>query len=532
MGPEVRKLAVLKCIIYNEPTFLVFQADLMQTIYRRYRPQDFKGVYGQEAIVKVLKKQIEDERVGHAYLFTGPRGTGKTSVARLLAKAVNCEEKKVGDPCRKCYSCLAIEQGRFLDLIEIDAASNRGIDEIRRLRERVGFSPSEGSFKVYIIDEVHMLTKDAFNALLKTLEEPPEHVIFILATTEPHKIPSTILSRCQRFNFTLADDPTILKRLQYICKKEKIKFTKEALMAIVKNSTGSFRDAESILEKVIGGVGVLKDNQIDLDDVSDILGLAEESEVKLFIDKLLEKDIDESLKIFDKLVASGVNLFQLLRQALEYCRELLIQRVSKERLEYSLLDLLKVITELSEAENKLKYTSVARLPIEIAIVNICSMKRGGDISREEALVKKAVKKNIGGVVTDALTTLPKKIKSTLVERDSNKNEIDLDGLGRKWAKIIESISPFNHHLSAFFKKAVPVEISKDNLILQVPFRFHKQRIESPKAQEIFLKVTKKVIGVPLKCACEVSANGLEEEDQGLVLDKDKVVLEVLGDIIE
>jgi DNA polymerase-3 subunit gamma/tau len=300
-----------------------------------------------------------------------------------------------------------------LDLVEIDAASNRGIDEIRKLRERVSFSPSEGEYKVYIIDEVHMLTKDAFNALLKTLEEPPSHIIFIFATTEPHKIPVTILSRCQRFNFLLASDTTILEKLKKICKEEKVNFSEEALIAIVKNASGSFRDAESILEKVLGGIGVTSDKKVDFEDVREILGLAEEKEIKRFIDALLSQNAKEGLVIFDEIVASGANIFQFLRQSLEYTRELLLAKVGKKKGDFSLLSLVKVITELSEAENKLKYTSIQRLPIEVAIVKVCSaqdemtekLQEKDKVSVDEN--DKKEKRSFGSVVSHVVTSVPK-----------------------------------------------------------------------------------------------------------------------------
>lgn len=510
----------------------------MQTLYRKYRPQDFNEVFGQEAIVKVLRSQVRDDRLGHAYLFTGPRGTGKTSMARLIVKAVNCRKVKNGNPCKKCNSCVAIEKGRFLDLIEIDAASNRGIDEIRRLKERVNFSPSEGKYKVYIIDEVHMLTKDAFNALLKTLEEPPGHVIFILATTEAHKIPSTILSRCQRFNFTLAKDEVVLDRLKYICKQEGVNFSEDALIAIVKNAGGSFRDSESILEKVLGVMGVKKDKRVDFVDVKDILGLAEDKEVRVFIEKLFEKDANSSLKIFDKIVSSGVNLFQFLRQTLEYSRELLIQKVSKKKGSFALVDLLKIITELSEAEGKLKFTQVKRLPIEVAIVKVCfndEAKERGNSSKE---VQQVLKKKIPTLVSEAISEIPKKIKTSFKEKkDKGKNKdeaVNLERVVEEWKVITEKIRPYNHHLSAFFKKARPVDIKGVNLTLNVPFRFHKQRIESLRAQRIFSKVSKATVGVELSCMCEVvEEDHLEKvENNEVVSSNNNVVLEVLGDMIE
>ncbi len=506
----------------------------MQTLYRKYRPQDFNEVFGQEAIVKVLKLQIKDNKIGHAYIFSGPRGTGKTSLARLVAKAVNCSSIKNGNPCKRCNSCLAIERGKFMDLIEIDAASNRGIDEIRRLRERVNFSPTEGKYKVYIIDEVHMLTKDAFNALLKTLEEPPKHVIFILATTEPHKIPSTILSRCQRFNFVLAEDAILLKRLQYICKKERVGFSDDALIAIVKNAGGSFRDSESILEKVLGAMGVQNDKKIDLADVKEILGLAADKEVIKFVDKLLEKNASGSLKVFNKIFSSGVNLFQFIRQSLEYLRDLMIKKVSKNEGKFLISDLIKVITEFTEAENKMKYTQVRRLPIEVAIVKICS---DVDLDNEKGLDKEVSsrqrggnKRKISGLVTNAISGIPKKIKNSLNDK---KVDIKIEDIKEKWEKLIKDIKPYNHHLSAFFKKARPIRLTGSNLVVSVPFKFHKQRIEDMKAQRVFNKISKDLFGIKLCCVCEVTNKTGESGDSDVELKgNNKVILEVLGDILD
>jgi DNA polymerase-3 subunit gamma/tau len=500
----------------------------MQTLYRKYRPQSFDAVFGQVQIVKVLQKQIKDKKVGHAYLFSGQRGTGKTSMARLLAKAVNCKRSKSGNPCKKCNSCMSIEKGKFLDMIEIDAASNRGIDEIRRLRERVNFSPSEGEYKVYIIDEVHMLTKDAFNALLKTLEEPPGHVIFILATTEPHKIPSTILSRCQRFNFSLAEDEVIYERLKYICKEEKVDFTKEVLMAIVSNAGGSFRDSESILEKVLGAMGVVKDKKVDFADVKEILGLAEEKEIIEFVEKLLEKNGAGSLKTFDKVASSGVNLFQFIRQVLEYLRKLLVTKVSKKGGEFSLLDLLKIITELSGAESKLRYTQVQRLPIEVAIVKICIKDLDAVSSISSTSSKKEVEKNIPKIVTKVISNIPRKIKKSF--KDKKLSKVKIDEVSAKWEKVIEKIQPFNHHLSAFFKKARPIEIKGECIILDVPYRFHKQRIESRRAQGAFKKISQELFGEELLCVCEVTEQDEDVFDANL--STSNPALEVLGDIME
>jgi len=222
-----------------------------QVLYRKYRSQTFSQVYGQDSVINVLLHSVNTDNISHAYLFSGPRGTGKTSTARIFAKAVNCNFLKDGDPCNKCDTCNAINNGQFLDLIEIDGASNRGIDEIRQLKENVNFVPTQGKYKIYIIDEVHMLTTEAFNALLKTLEEPPAQIIFILATTEAHKLPLTIISRVQRFDFKLAEDKFIELKLKKILDAEKVNIEDEALKLLISSAEGSFRDGESILEKVL-----------------------------------------------------------------------------------------------------------------------------------------------------------------------------------------------------------------------------------------------------------------------------------------
>ena len=225
---------------------------MSRVLYRKYRAQNFDELIGQEHITKLLKNAVRKEQLSHAYLFVGSRGTGKTSTARILSKAVNCLDlKKDGNPCNKCEICVSITNGNFLDLIEIDAASNRGIDQIRELKERIEFAPSKGKYKIYIIDEVHMLTNEAFNALLKTLEEPPSHIIFILATTDVHKLPATILSRCQRYDFRLGTELEIEKVLKSVLKSEKLKIEDEALKLVVRNARGSYRDALSLLDVIV-----------------------------------------------------------------------------------------------------------------------------------------------------------------------------------------------------------------------------------------------------------------------------------------
>ena len=279
------------------------------SLYRKYRPHNFDNLVGQDYIRDTLTNALKGNRVSHAYLFSGPRGTGKTSAARLLAKALNCSNLTDGyDPCNECDFCQEINNGRLIDLIEIDAASNRGIDEVRDLKEKINFAPTRSKFKVYIIDEVHMMTKEAFNALLKTLEEPPDHVYFILATTEIHKIPETILSRCQRFDFKRINKKALMTRLSFIAQKEKIQAQDSALELITRYVDGGLRDAIGLLEQLS------VDKKLEVEHVREILGLSHTSLILSLYDVLMNNDIKEALKIISELHNQGSDLKQFLHE--------------------------------------------------------------------------------------------------------------------------------------------------------------------------------------------------------------------------
>jgi DNA polymerase-3 subunit gamma/tau len=290
---------------------------------RKWRPQTFSEVVGQEHITGTLKKAVEKGRLAHAYLFAGPRGCGKTTTARLLAKIINCEHPKGSEPDNECASCLAINEGRHLDVIEIDGASNRGIDEIRDLREKISYAPSQGRSKIYIIDEVHMLTTQAFNALLKTLEEPPAHVYLVFATTEPHKVPATILSRCQRFNFKRLELKEISSQLEKICTAEKIPFEAEALTLVARRAEGSMRDAESLLDQCIAA----SDGTVGLDLVRRVLGLVDASLVTELLGAIAARDRRTALAIVDRAVDSGLDLEEFFLAYVEGLRNLLVLSV-------------------------------------------------------------------------------------------------------------------------------------------------------------------------------------------------------------
>ena len=361
-------------------------------LYRKYRPKKFSEIVGQEHIIKTLTNAVSREMISHAYLFSGPRGTGKTTTARLFAKSLNCHNRKEGEsePCNKCPSCLDIISGRSLDLIEIDAASHRGIDEIRELREGIKFSPAKEKYKVFILDEAHQLSKDAVNALLKTLEEPPSHAIFILATTEIHKMLPTIISRCQRFDFRKLKLPEIKKRMSYICQKEGVKIDEAALELIALNSGGAIRDAESLLDQVLTFAFTVNSEEIKAEKVRDILGMADNSLISQFLGHLKNNNSAGALKFLNEIMEKGYDPQEFARALVGYLRRLLILEISPEDENPIILGLTeeekksfkeqansfgakkihKMIDLFLDAENKMRYSSIPQLPLELAVVDI------------------------------------------------------------------------------------------------------------------------------------------------------------------
>lgn len=377
----------------------------------KYRPQNFKQVVGQEHIVFSLQKAISAKRVHHAYLFSGPRGIGKTSLARILAKSLNCQKGPVPEPCLRCPSCIDIAKGKSLDIIEIDGASNRGIDEIRALRESVKLSPAASRFKVYIIDEVHMLTKEAFNALLKTLEEPPKHVKFIFATTDPHKVLPTILSRCQKFQFTLLSLSQIVKKLNKIVKSEKLKIEESFLYTIAQAAEGSIRDAESLLDQV---APVITSGE-DIKDVFSFLGIIDESVLNTLIGFLSEADLINSLGFVDKLKKEGKDPGVFLDYLLKYLRNLLLAKINPEKFRkvaeispqsrdfmvkvsshFSLSKILQLIDFLIKAKEISRQINSAYIPLELALIKFLYKEGDFEIEKkQDNEVKKQRSKEVG-----------------------------------------------------------------------------------------------------------------------------------------
>ncbi|HHV29918.1 DNA polymerase III subunit gamma/tau [Acetivibrio mesophilus] len=357
-------------------------------LYRKWRPMVFEDVVEQEHVVKTLRNSICSGRIAHAYLFCGTRGTGKTTMAKIFSRAVNCTDSKNGDPCNQCEVCLGILNGSLLDVIEIDAASNNSVDNIRDLRDEVIYTPSKARYKVYIIDEVHMLSTGAFNALLKTLEEPPAHVIFILATTEPHKLPATILSRCQRFDFRRIPVESIVKRVEYISKESGVEIQKEASKLIAKLSDGALRDAISILDQCIS----LGNKELTYEDVLSVVGLVTDTFISEVVDAIKNKEIDRVLQAVDKLVMEGKNIGQFVSEMVMYYRNLMIcssvsnpediidasmdsiQKMKQQCKGLERFEIVAVIKELSSLEAALKWSSHPRVLLETALIKLCESR--------------------------------------------------------------------------------------------------------------------------------------------------------------
>ena len=404
-------------------------------LYRKFRPLNFSEMVGQEHITDTLRKQIVAGRVGHAYLFNGGRGTGKTSAAKILARAVNCLNPHDGEPCNECEICKSIISGSLTDVVEMDAASNNSVDDIRGIREEVNFLPTRAKYRVYIIDEVHMLSTGAFNALLKTLEEPPEHVKFILATTEPQKLPATILSRCQRFDFKRISNEDVIKRLKIICTESKIDITEDALRMIAILSEGAMRDAISILERCIGEQkGIIDENQ-----VRDLVGIPQTTQIYLIVKSIIQCNVDKLLEEADKIINQGKDIDNFLWEIIKYVKDILVYKTSNilelynEQEKKQIDELSKSITKerllyliynLSELSNTIKWSSQKTVMFEAGLINVCSNEIAETSRRQPEVVsssKKSQNKDSTLDANNSAENLPKQ-NVTQIKPDINKKE--------------------------------------------------------------------------------------------------------------
>jgi DNA polymerase-3 subunit gamma/tau len=501
-----------------------------EVFYRKWRPQTLSEVVGQEPVTQTLRHAVESGKIAHAYLFCGPRGTGKTSMARILAKAVNCPNQAGGEPCNICDMCRSVTEGKALDVIEIDAASNRGIDEIRSLREKANYAPSLARYKVYIIDEVHMLTEAACNALLKTLEEPPPHVIFVLATTEAHKVLATIVSRCQRFNFHRLRQTGITDKLKLICNKEEIHIEPTSLELIARAATGSLRDAENILQQMIAYYG----NRIELGQVQAELGISWDSRVRELARCVIRGDMAAGLRIVNSLNSDGVDLRQFNLGLVEYLRGLLLTKSRcEEALDVTSEDLAEMRSLAASApmDYLLKavksFSSIgfrsdnySALSLEMALVD-CALSSQPAQEQPTATTPTEVvdapqitrpPNRVGADIPVAVepdsvgTEDPGEVPAAVDNSDIPSKDVtqDIDYVRNRWREFIRSLrgEGSSGNLDAFLRSACdPVALEDDTLVLGFYYSFHKEKIEDAKYRHLVEKKLREVFGRPYKIRC-------------------------------
>ena len=558
--------------------------------YTKYRPQKFSEVSKPNEASDALAKQIKNKKSVHAYLFVGPRGTGKTSVARILAKSLNCRKVNTkGDPCDKCSVCESVKSSSFLDLIEIDAASNRGIDDIRDLRDRVKLAPSVGKTKVYIIDEVHMLTNEAFNALLKTLEEPPKNTTFILCTTEFHKVPDTIKSRCQVFRFKRATISQLTEKLKLIADTEKFKISNKELEQIARASLGGFRDAETLLQQVIEG-------EVSIDT---LLSMGTKERFVELVDLLVKKDAAAAIQLVNKVYDEGADIFIWVGELTKYLRELLLLKsglddevldVTKDLLSdierqsqgLSLEWLVRITETFVKVQPTIKSAFIPQLPVELVVVDICKLASdssglagvadkgtgkdgagstggGGDTAREPQTKKNSLKEKISKEkeVEDVLQAEEaKKLSEQLLKEAENIEEkvetqeevetsiedvqkiineseskqilFSLEQINEKWDMVIGKIDQINKSVLALLKFGKPTKVEGRFVVLEVFYAFHKERLETPKTRQLVESVMREIFDADLNIKCELGTerpHKLKKGEVGMLTDYNVVAPE-------
>lgn len=515
-----------------------------QVFYQKWRPQTLAEIAGQQHIKQTLTNALATGRVAHAYLFCGPRGTGKTSTGRILAKAVNCLNNGKGEPCNTCHICTAINEGRDLDLIEIDAASNTGVDDIRKLRENVNYSPDMAKYKVYIIDEVHMLSTSAFNALLKTLEEPPEHIIFILATTETHKIPATILSRCQRFDFRRISQVDIIDKLDRICQTEEIEADEHALGLIAKAATGSLRDAENLLERLT----ISHSSKITIENVQELLGISGDQRAGEMAKHILSKDVTAGITTINTVANEGLDLRQFVREIVEYLRGTLIIKVGSETtldVDKATVNDMKQISSESSAEEivdaikifgqiNLRPETQSTIPLELAIVEFSLSKAAKtekastktELTAKKQQAQKKVQRQVvkekeipkddepiesAPLVKPSAETEKKEKtpvqKTSLMSDDATAiplSERNLEFFQKHWKSVVQNLKGVGStgNMDALLRSACdPIALEDNTIVLGFYYQFHKEKIEDPKYKRFVEEAISKVFGAPYKVRC-------------------------------
>ena len=517
---------------------------MTQALYRKWRPRKWEQVIAQDHVVKTLRNAIQADKVGHAYLFSGPRGTGKTTTARLLAKAVNCLAPDLGGrPCDECKNCVAVNEGRYLDLIEIDAASNTSVEDIRELRDKINFSPSDGKYKVYIIDEVHMLSTAAFNALLKTLEEPPAHAIFILATTEVHKIPATVLSRCQRHEFRRIPVMDIVQTLKGLCKEEGIDADEDALILIARQSTGAMRDAISLLDQ-LASTG----ERITLELAQQVLGTATNQLVIDLVSAIQAHDTAQGLEVIHRALDGGSDPRQYARQVVEYLRGLLLMRMGNDKqvdatkegkdlmqrhsqtVETSVL--LEWIRLFNEAINDLRTSWQPAMALEMAFARavgdegeaaeIKPQKKtpARTVETDDKPVQKTVQKTVEKAATAAEKQPPAEEKSKPAQADGS---VTTQTIKENWNTIRAEVKRQRSQTEALLNSQRLVQVKDGGLVLGFASEVLKSKMETAENLEVTRQAINTILKVDLPITCIVVNNKTTESNMDLDVDADGIV---------
>ncbi|HHU6751508.1 TPA: DNA polymerase III subunit gamma/tau [Staphylococcus pseudintermedius] len=525
-----------------------------QALYRMFRPQSFEAVVGQEHVTKTLKNAIAKGKQSHAYIFSGPRGTGKTSIAKIFAKAINCEVRDDGEPCNECASCKGITQGYNSDVIEIDAASNNGVDEIRNIRDKVKYAPSESKYKVYIIDEVHMLTTGAFNALLKTLEEPPAHAIFILATTEPHKIPPTIISRAQRFDFKAINANRIVDRLSYVAHQQQIEFDEAALTFIAKVSEGGMRDALSIMDQAIA----FGDERLTLKDALDVTGSLDESDLNLLFQDIVQGHVHEAFERYHQFVSEGKEVNRLINDMIYFVRDTIMAKTTQLETEYDALMpfnlevLYKMIDVINDTLVSVRFSVNQNVHLEVLLVKLSEMVkevgRTGEVvvnhtptEQHDAMMRRmeALESELQTLKSQGFSTAtaspkpqaPAKRRGSgstySVEQiakvldKANKEDIAL--IKERWADVIQYAKDRNQKsLVSLLQNSEPVAASEDKVLIKFDEEIHceilKKDEEKKRSIENVVKdmINKsvEVVGVPADKWMQVRSDYISNRKRG------------------